>query len=428
MTKKIRLSNRQIAVLAVMTALMLTLMIVTPIANFFGFIGTAFIVLIIIAAAAVSEGLVVGIIAGSVFGVISFIVSFMLPQPLAPCFQNPLISILPRVFIGVVVYAVHRLVDKLIKNSGSGKKHKILRNGIPAAAGALFNTVAVMGLIALFFGGKNVESGNIITSIDAKLILTVIATNGVAEFVLTLLLTPPIVAALTAARRTGKTTVKADKSAASDAASDKGGLPRANDEDAGAQKTVAERKSELRKEAKERADALTARYRRGADKKIFKKVSAIIKKEKAESVFIYKSFGAEPDTNALIKNLLDNDKKVYVPILGKDGEMEAVPISRDTKYKKNKYDIEEPKKPEKSVEKGVIDVAVIPLLAFDGEKNRLGRGKGCYDRFFSGTKIGKIALAYETQRMERIPSEEWDVKPDIIVTEKAVLGKRLKKR
>lgn len=70
---------------------------------------------------------------------------------------------------------------------------------------------------------------------------------------------------------------------------------------------------------------------------------------------------------------------------------------------------------------GKIDLSIIPGMAFDKNGYRLGRGKGFYDCFltdFSGLKCG---LCYDFQLLEQVPHETFDVKMDVIVTEKELI-------
>jgi len=61
-------------------------------------------------------------------------------------------------------------------------------------------------------------------------------------------------------------------------------------------------------------------------------------------------------------------------------------------------------------------LGIIPGIAFDGHKNRLGRGKGYYDRFFSENKSLKIGVCFDFQLLETIPVSLHDVKMDKIVS------------
>jgi 5-formyltetrahydrofolate cyclo-ligase len=64
----------------------------------------------------------------------------------------------------------------------------------------------------------------------------------------------------------------------------------------------------------------------------------------------------------------------------------------------------------------VIDLGIIPGLAFDKQGNRLGRGKGYYDRFLPKLLSPKIGICYDFQFIENIPSDHWDIKMDMVIT------------
>ena len=64
-----------------------------------------------------------------------------------------------------------------------------------------------------------------------------------------------------------------------------------------------------------------------------------------------------------------------------------------------------------------VDAAIIPGMAFDGHGNRLGRGKGYYDRLLPRlTKAYKIGVCFPFQYFDEIPSEEHDVVMDCVVS------------
>ncbi|MCQ2095495.1 MAG: 5-formyltetrahydrofolate cyclo-ligase [Bacteroidaceae bacterium] len=63
-----------------------------------------------------------------------------------------------------------------------------------------------------------------------------------------------------------------------------------------------------------------------------------------------------------------------------------------------------------------IDLAVIPGVAFDGDRNRLGRGKGYYDRFLPLLRCHTIGLCYPFQLIEHIPTEPHDIKVNEVIS------------
>ena len=71
---------------------------------------------------------------------------------------------------------------------------------------------------------------------------------------------------------------------------------------------------------------------------------------------------------------------------------------------------------------GEHSLVVMPGVAFDQERNRLGYGKGYYDKFLTeNPTIKTIAIALECQIVEQIPTTEYDIKPDHIITEDRII-------
>ena len=89
--------------------------------------------------------------------------------------------------------------------------------------------------------------------------------------------------------------------------------------------------------------------------------------------------------------------------------------------KVNKYGILEPLKNIKSIP----NIVLVPLLAFDKQKNRLGYGKGFYDKYLSKYKkiyktIITVGVAFSFQKYNNLPINNKDFKLDYIITEKGI--------
>ncbi len=89
----------------------------------------------------------------------------------------------------------------------------------------------------------------------------------------------------------------------------------------------------------------------------------------------------------------------------------------------NKYGIFEPKKKNKEV---FPDLVLVPLVAFDSKLNRIGYGKGYYDRslsrlFKSNKKTISLGIAYSFQKYPSIPVDKYDFKLDYIFTERGII-------
>ena len=90
----------------------------------------------------------------------------------------------------------------------------------------------------------------------------------------------------------------------------------------------------------------------------------------------------------------------------------------------NKFGMLEPKNSEKNI---IPDLIMVPLVAFDSRLNRIGYGKGYYDRSLKQiSKIKKnvvsLGIAYSFQKCKRIPINKHDFKLDYIFTEKGIIN------
>ena len=146
--------------------------------------------------------------------------------------------------------------------------------------------------------------------------------------------------------------------------------------------------------------------------------------KEAKMIMSYISFGGEVYTHEMINSTIGLTKKVVVPFVDKKKD-KIVPMHFPgwRNLGKNEGGILEPKTGFKNpVKPAKVDLFVIPGLAFDNYANRLGFGKGYYDKLLKENKKAKrIALAFEYQVVPEVPITPRDVKVEKIVTEKRVI-------
>lgn len=162
------------------------------------------------------------------------------------------------------------------------------------------------------------------------------------------------------------------------------------------------------------------------------KVMALDEYKNAEIVFIYADYNKEVKTNVIIEDALKTGKKVALPRVYRH---EVGADEKASKYMKFHYitstddlekgynGIREPKQ-DLAVADGDTDKAlmIMPMVAFDDEKNRVGYGGGFYDKYLNSHNFTcKIGLAYDEQKVDVIDDKEaHDIKPDVIVTQKNI--------
>ena len=147
---------------------------------------------------------------------------------------------------------------------------------------------------------------------------------------------------------------------------------------------------------------------------------------RADIIFAYSSMEDEIPTERIIQIALESGKRVALPkvisSVSDGAKMEFLLVDGNTLYDRGVYGIMEPECGERvSPALGTKRIEIlIPGLCFDLEKNRIGYGGGYYDRYlaqFDRKRFHVTALAYEYQIFEVIPTDEYDSKVDLVITE-----------
>ncbi|MGL5315262.1 MAG: ECF transporter S component [Peptostreptococcaceae bacterium] len=123
---------------------------------------------------AIIEGPIVGMSIGFIFGATSLLRALTMPTITSFAFINPLVSILPRVIIGLVAYYVYQLAVKITKNS-------FVSGWIVGAIGSLVNTIGVLGMIYVLYGARYAEALGESAAAAKTLLLTLATTSGIPE-------------------------------------------------------------------------------------------------------------------------------------------------------------------------------------------------------------------------------------------------------
>ncbi len=133
------------------------------------------------------------------------------------------------------------------------------------------------------------------------------------------------------------------------------------------------------------------------------------------------SFCCEVNTYPIIEKLLNKGGRVIVPVVDNKNHllMHSELKSLDS-LKRSKLNIWEPEE-KHFVNPDNAGLIVVPGIAFDLKGNRIGFGKGFYDRFLVHIDAIKVALTYEFQIVENIPTTNNDIPVNIIITEKRII-------
>lgn len=142
----------------------------------------------------------------------------------------------------------------------------------------------------------------------------------------------------------------------------------------------------------------------------------------AQHIAFYFPNENEIDPAEIVKVAKQQKKTIYFPIM-QHHELIFCRVDNTTQYQKNKFQILEPVYLEENIiSADQIDLFFVPLVAFDAQCHRLGRGVGFYDRALKNKKGIAIGLAYAFQKVNHIAAQPWDVAMDMIITETSILA------
>lgn len=161
----------------------------------------------------------------------------------------------------------------------------------------------------------------------------------------------------------------------------------------------------------------------GKSKSIYKRLVNFSEIKTSKRILVYLAINSEVDTKRLIHFLISSGKELFVPAFDNNRWLISK-FSGFDNLEKGPYGILQPVDKSR-VESKVIDVAIVPGIAFDKDGVRLGYGKGVYDRLLKNFKGIKIALAYDFQIVEKLPQEEHDLSVDFIISQQRLLDLRI---
>lgn len=176
-------------------------------------------------------------------------------------------------------------------------------------------------------------------------------------------------------------------------------------------------KRTIRKEILKLRNSLSEEMRAYYSSIISGKINKLPEYNHFQDILIYASYQSEVITDDIINDALKKGKNVYLPrVEGED--MSFYMIGSRDELISGSYGIREPEPDENKRFYKEEALMIMPLSVFDRQGNRLGYGKGFYDRFLSIHKgIYKIGIAYHIQEHEIVP-EKTDIKMDMIETDK----------
>jgi 5-formyltetrahydrofolate cyclo-ligase len=185
-----------------------------------------------------------------------------------------------------------------------------------------------------------------------------------------------------------------------------------------------ELKDVLRKEILAARARLSKEERDEKDRILCAKLFELPEFNRAGLVMAYMDFRGEPGTKEILEECFKREKRVALPVVaGTEGTargLQAFEPGPGGGLLKNRYGISEPDPGRANrADEADIDLVIVPGVAFDLMKYRIGYGAGYYDRFLTGLRPDcvTVGLAYELQIVDRIPAEKHDIPLSMVLTE-----------
>ena len=173
------------------------------------------------------------------------------------------------------------------------------------------------------------------------------------------------------------------------------------------------KKDEIRRLIRARKILLTAAVKADAATRVFRTLEQSAAFSMAGNILMYHSLPDELSTHEFIDRWASR-KRFFLPRVN-GVNLEILPYDR-SRLAQGAFLIEEPQGDD-VVPVDTVDMIVVPAVAYDRHGNRVGRGKGYYDRLLASSRALKVGVAYDFQLVDLIDADPHDIPVDIVVTE-----------
>jgi 5-formyltetrahydrofolate cyclo-ligase len=189
-------------------------------------------------------------------------------------------------------------------------------------------------------------------------------------------------------------------------------------------------KSELRARLRSRRSDLSSDDQRAAAERMTANLTSTRFFLASRRIACYLPNDGEIDPSLIIERLWRMRKEVFLPVVPSFGRdrLGFARVLPGMKLAPNRYGIAEPRVLARELTRAEdLDLILLPLVAFDANGNRLGRGVGFYDKTLAFRQRRRhlqkprlLGLAHDFQRVAAVPADAWDVPLDGVVTDRAV--------
>ena len=175
-------------------------------------------------------------------------------------------------------------------------------------------------------------------------------------------------------------------------------------------------KAEIRKRMRELKRAVTPEEKLRRSETVMRSVEQLPEFQRARVVLLYWSMADEVQTHAFVERWY-RDKTLLLPCVDGDDLVLRQYTGPECMVAGEQFGIGEPTG-EEWKDLDAVECIIVPGVAFDKQNNRMGRGRGFYDRLLKSTPNAvKVGVAYDFQMLDTIPVEPHDVKMNRVITE-----------
>lgn len=189
-------------------------------------------------------------------------------------------------------------------------------------------------------------------------------------------------------------------------------------------------RNDIRQTMRARRRALTSAQQYRAARRAARRTLILPELKRLKRVALYLPNDGELDPQILFRWLIARGIQCYLPVLHphRAGQLRFTHFRPGMRMQRNRFGIPEPLHGHK-INADALDLALMPLVAFDRHGNRLGMGAGFYDRTLADRRNRPllIGMAHDAQYYPELPVQGWDVPLDGIVTDRRLrrFGRRL---
>lgn len=175
-------------------------------------------------------------------------------------------------------------------------------------------------------------------------------------------------------------------------------------------------KDDIRRRVKARKSLLTEKERSDSARNVFDQLEKLAAFALSNRILIYNSLPDELSTRDFIQRWIGS-KEFFLPrVNGID--LDILPYDSQRMHI-GAFRIEEPTGTD-ITDPELLEMIIVPAVAYDRNGNRVGRGKGYYDRLLKRTKALRVGVAYDFQLVDEIDCEPHDIPVDIVITETTI--------